>query len=73
MVRAGEMFVSIMLQMPHRQPVFHIAAGEDMKFPSKPHERFGYFVGFSETVGHQNAFKILTADTREVVSVASHL
>ena len=59
--------ISIMLQMPYRQPVFFNATGDDVKFPSKPHERFGYFVGFSETVGHQNTFKILTADARKIV------
>ena len=39
--------ISIMMQMPCWQPVFYLATGEDVKFPSKPHERFGYFVRFS--------------------------
>ena len=55
-----------MLLMAYRQPVLFKEV--DTGFPSKPDERFGFFVGFSETVGHQNTFKILDAETKQIVT-----
>ena len=57
--------ISIMLQMSYRQPVFF--KEHESSFPESPSERFGYFVGFSTSVGHNNTFKILTADTKQIL------
>ena len=37
-------------------------------FPSDTTEDIGYFVGFSENVGHSITFKVLTLDTRKVLT-----
>ena len=36
-------------------------------FPESPYERFGYFVGFSTSVGHSNTFKILDVKSGKVL------
>ena len=38
-----------------------------MKFPCDSSEQAGYFVGFSESVGHSITFKILTEDTLKII------
>ena len=57
--------ISIMLQMPYRQPVFF--KEHPYSFPNSPYERFGYFVGFSTSVGHSNTFKILDEKTGQIL------
>ena len=59
--------ISIMLIMPYRQPVFCLTTGDEDKLPSKDHEHLAYFIGFSVTVGHQNTFKLLTADAKKAI------
>ena len=57
--------ISIMLQMSYRQLVFF--KEHEYSFPESPYERFGYFVGFSTSVGHSNTFKILDVKTGKIL------
>ena len=57
--------VSIIYQMPYRERVLFLR--HEGNYPSEPSEEIGYFVGFSENVGHSHTFKILTEDTRKII------
>lgn len=50
----------------------HVAfADYKTTFPSKPKERTGRFVDFSEHVGHALCYKILTDDTQKIIHRSS--
>ena len=57
--------ISIMLQMPYRQPVFF--KEHPYSFLKSPYKHLGYFVGFSTSVGHANTFKILDEKTGKIL------
>ena len=56
---------SIIYQMPCRTLVYFPRYTDS--FPSDTTEDIGYFVGFSENVGHSITFKVLTLDTRKIL------
>jgi hypothetical protein len=57
--------ISAMLQMPYRTEVYFLKVEAD--YPSDSTEELGWFVGFSENVGHDYTFKVLTKETRKVL------
>ena len=59
--------ISIIYQMPYRTIVYFKRYEE--QYPHKvSSEDIGYFVGFAETVGHNNTFLVLTRDTKKVIA-----
>lgn len=57
--------ISIMLRFYFFEPVFYRV--QEPSFPSETREAYGYFVGFSETVGHSMTYKILSKDSNRVI------
>ena len=58
--------ISPMLAFAWYEPVYYMV--DDSSFPSETVEKRGRFVGIAENVGHLMTFKILTDDTRTVIS-----
>ena len=59
--------ISIIYQMPYRTPVY-VTCYEGNCPHEISSEVFGFFIGFSETVGHNNTFLILMADTGKALA-----
>ena len=59
--------VSIIYQMPYRTVVYF--KRYDGQYPDQVSSQgVGFFVGFAETVGHDNTFLVLTHDTKKVIA-----
>ena len=59
--------VSIIYQMPYHAVVYFKYYEE--QYPHKvSSEGIGFFVGFAETVGHDNTFLALMLDTKKVIA-----
>ena len=57
--------ISPLLQFEWYEPVYY--REEETEFPSKSKERFGWFVGIADTVGHALTFMILAEDTQRIL------
>jgi len=58
--------ISPLLHFEFYEPVY-FATSDDMPFPSQSSERFGYWVGFSENVGHMLTFRVLDYETLRIL------
>jgi hypothetical protein len=58
--------ISILLPFHFYQEVYYKVYQED--FPSESKENVGYVVGFAEHVGHALTYRVLTKDTRKIIS-----
>ena len=56
--------ISAMLHFTFWEPVYYLDPGDELSFPSSPHEKLGRFVGIAENVGDALTFKILTIQRR---------
>ena len=56
--------VSMIIQMPYQQLIAF--KNEKQSFPQDPAECVGYFIGFAESVGHLNTFKVLDMKTGKI-------
>ena len=59
------MDISPILTFSWMEPVYY--KRHDSHFPSDSQESLGYFVGFSEHVGHLMTFKIWNKDTNKIL------
>ena len=59
--------ISIIYQMPSCTVVYFKRYEEQCPHKTSS-EGIGFFVGFAETVGHDNTFLVLTQDTKKVIA-----
>jgi len=57
--------ISPLLQFQWYEPVYY--REEEAEFPSKSRERFGWFVGIAENVGHALTYMVLSKDTSKIL------
>jgi len=60
--------ISPLLQFHWWEPVYYKVAEDKPTYPSESREKRGRFVGIAQNVGHAMTFKILTDDTRKVIT-----
>ena len=59
--------ISIIYQMPYCTIVYYSKYNDSFSNKSSS-EEIGYFVGFAETVGHNNTFLVLSHDTNKILA-----
>jgi hypothetical protein len=57
--------ISPLLQFEWYEPIYY--REEEAEFPSASIERFGWFVGIAEIVGHALTFMVLANDTQKIL------
>jgi hypothetical protein len=57
--------ISPLLQFEWYEPIYY--REEEAEFPSTSIERFGWFVGIAENVGHALTFMVLANDTQKIL------